>query len=226
MTGVPLPGWMFSTDTMTPSLPSISTILPFRSELAMTFTAFLDGWWHDFGAQHTDLEPDRQLFSLLTALRQGHAARSARFLAFLGPPRPCRSPADSAGAGADRGGAAGLVRRAGLHRGRDWRAAGVARQREPICTPSPRRLTAPDGTAATLYLRTSPEFACKKLLAAGERRIVEFAKVFRNRERGALHHPEFTHDRMVSRRRSLRDADGGLRRDCCARRRGGRHPAA
>ena len=41
-------------------------------------------------------------------------------------------------------------------------------------------------------MRTSPEFACKKLLAAGERRIVEFAKVFRNRERGALHHPEFT----------------------------------
>ncbi|HEX4408303.1 MAG TPA: EF-P lysine aminoacylase EpmA [Xanthobacteraceae bacterium] len=53
-------------------------------------------------------------------------------------------------------------------------------------------LTAPDGTRAPLYLRTSPEFACKKLLAAGERRIVEFAKVFRNRERGALHHPEFT----------------------------------
>jgi lysyl-tRNA synthetase class 2 len=53
-------------------------------------------------------------------------------------------------------------------------------------------LAAPDGSAATLYLRTSPEFACKKLLAAGERRIVEFAKVFRNRERGALHHPEFT----------------------------------
>jgi elongation factor P--(R)-beta-lysine ligase len=48
------------------------------------------------------------------------------------------------------------------------------------------------GTPSPLYLRTSPEFACKKLLAAGERRIVEFAKVFRNRERGALHHPEFT----------------------------------
>src|SRR5947207_2726454 len=42
------------------------------------------------------------------------------------------------------------------------------------------------------YLRTSPEFACKKLLAAGERRIVEFARVFRNRERSPLHHPEFT----------------------------------
>jgi elongation factor P--(R)-beta-lysine ligase len=53
-------------------------------------------------------------------------------------------------------------------------------------------LTAPDGSGSRLYLRTSPEFACKKLLAAGERRIVEFAKVFRNRERGALHHPEFT----------------------------------
>src|SRR5580692_4191584 len=53
-------------------------------------------------------------------------------------------------------------------------------------------LAAPDGTRLPLYLRTSPEFACKKLLAAGEERIVEFAKVFRNRERGALHHPEFT----------------------------------
>ncbi len=53
-------------------------------------------------------------------------------------------------------------------------------------------LVAPDGASSHLYLRTSPEFACKKLLAAGELRIVEFAKVFRNRERGALHHPEFT----------------------------------
>lgn len=42
------------------------------------------------------------------------------------------------------------------------------------------------------YLHTSPEFACKKLLAAGEARIFDFARVFRNRERTALHHPEFT----------------------------------
>ena len=53
-------------------------------------------------------------------------------------------------------------------------------------------LVAPSGARARLYLHTSPEFACKKLLAAGERRIFEFARVFRNRERGALHHPEFT----------------------------------
>jgi lysyl-tRNA synthetase class 2 len=53
-------------------------------------------------------------------------------------------------------------------------------------------LVTPAGTDTRLYLRTSPEFACKKLLAAGERRIVEFARSFRNRERGAVHHPEFT----------------------------------
>ena len=53
-------------------------------------------------------------------------------------------------------------------------------------------LIGPDGQSHRLYLRTSPEFACKKLLAAGETRIFEFARVFRNRERGALHHPEFT----------------------------------
>ncbi|MBR0775368.1 EF-P lysine aminoacylase GenX [Bradyrhizobium diazoefficiens] len=50
----------------------------------------------------------------------------------------------------------------------------------------------PDGSRATRYLRTSPEFACKKLLAAGEPRIFEFARVFRDRERGDLHLPEFT----------------------------------
>ncbi len=48
------------------------------------------------------------------------------------------------------------------------------------------------GDKAALYLHTSPEFACKKLLAAGEKRISCFAHVYRNRERGPLHHPEFT----------------------------------
>ncbi|MGH6789511.1 MAG: EF-P lysine aminoacylase EpmA [Pseudolabrys sp.] len=53
-------------------------------------------------------------------------------------------------------------------------------------------LIGPGGERKTLYLRTSPELACKKLLSAGEKRIFDFARVFRNRERGPLHHPEFT----------------------------------
>lgn len=48
------------------------------------------------------------------------------------------------------------------------------------------------GARQPLYLHTSPEFACKKILAAGERRIFSFAHVMRNRELGALHQPEFT----------------------------------
>jgi lysyl-tRNA synthetase class 2 len=53
-------------------------------------------------------------------------------------------------------------------------------------------LLGPDGQASRLYLHSSPEFAAKKLLAAGEERIFSLSHVFRNRERGALHHPEFT----------------------------------
>jgi len=53
-------------------------------------------------------------------------------------------------------------------------------------------LVRPGDQRERLYLHTSPEFACKKLLAAGEERIFEFARVFRNRERGDLHAPEFT----------------------------------
>ncbi|CAN7689583.1 EF-P lysine aminoacylase EpmA [Mesorhizobium sp. LjNodule214] len=50
----------------------------------------------------------------------------------------------------------------------------------------------PDAVRSPLYLHTSPEFACKKLLAAGEQRIFSLGSVWRNRERGPLHHPEFT----------------------------------
>jgi lysyl-tRNA synthetase class 2 len=53
-------------------------------------------------------------------------------------------------------------------------------------------IVAPDGRRHARYLRTSPEFAAKKLLAAGESRIFEFARVFRDRERGDLHLSEFT----------------------------------
>lgn len=49
-----------------------------------------------------------------------------------------------------------------------------------------------DGIGHPFYLHTSPEFSMKKLLTAGERRIASLGHVWRNRERGALHHPEFT----------------------------------
>jgi lysyl-tRNA synthetase class 2 len=48
------------------------------------------------------------------------------------------------------------------------------------------------GERRTVYLHTSPEFASKKLLAAGETRIFDFARVFRNREQTGTHAPEFT----------------------------------
>jgi lysyl-tRNA synthetase class 2 len=53
------------------------------------------------------------------------------------------------------------------------------------------KLVTADGREQPLFLHTSPEFTCKKLLAAGVGRLFTLAPVFRNRERGRLHHPEF-----------------------------------
>ncbi|RAU22272.1 EF-P lysine aminoacylase GenX [Paramagnetospirillum kuznetsovii] len=48
------------------------------------------------------------------------------------------------------------------------------------------------GPDVILGLHTSPEFAMKKLLVAGVPRLYQMARVFRNAERSATHHPEFT----------------------------------
>jgi lysyl-tRNA synthetase class 2 len=83
-----------------------------------------------------------------------------------------------------------------------FRSQGFVEVETPILQVSPgneTHLHAPrtelmdrDGNRQTRYLRTSPEFAAKKLLAAGEGKIFELARVFRDRERGDLHLPEFT----------------------------------
>jgi lysyl-tRNA synthetase class 2 len=95
------------------------------------------------------------------------------------------------------------VRRALTAAARAWfEGRGFAEVETPILQVSPGNethlhafataLAAPGGESRALYLHTSPEFACKKLLAAGEDKIFTLARTFRNRERGALHHPEFT----------------------------------
>ncbi len=68
----------------------------------------------------------------------------------------------------------------------------VAAGMEVHVAPFVTDLLEPDGRRRSLRLHSSPEFAMKKLLAAGEPRLFQFARVFRNGERSATHHPEFT----------------------------------
>jgi lysyl-tRNA synthetase class 2 len=54
-------------------------------------------------------------------------------------------------------------------------------------------LSSPTGDGSVRrYLHTSPELSMKKLVVAGMPRIFQIAHAFRNEERGATHHPEFT----------------------------------
>ncbi|TAL19543.1 EF-P lysine aminoacylase GenX [Patescibacteria group bacterium] len=63
---------------------------------------------------------------------------------------------------------------------------------EPYLTPFETELIDPGGRRRRAHLATSPEYALKKLLAAGFERVFELARVFRNREAlGGLHNPEF-----------------------------------
>lgn len=64
---------------------------------------------------------------------------------------------------------------------------------EPYLNPIPISFSDVNGQHAEFFLHTSPEFSCKKLLAAGYRQIFSLGKCFRNNESfGGLHNPEFT----------------------------------
>src|SRR5712675_590669 len=142
-----------------------------------------------FGPQHTDFGRARQLFA---------PVRDCRLMAGNNPISPWWSAARHADIRPF------LTARAAIARAvRAWfDDQGFAEVETGILQVSPGNeihLHAPrtelhraDGARAPRYLRTSPEFACKKLLAAGEAKIFEFARVFRDRERGDLHLPEFT----------------------------------
>ncbi len=64
---------------------------------------------------------------------------------------------------------------------------------EPYLNPLKINIHDPDGNPESFYLRTSPEYSLKKLLAAGYEKIFEIGKCFRDFESfGGNHNTEFT----------------------------------
>lgn len=117
-----------------------------------------------------------------------------------------------------------LAKRARLTRAlRTWfDEKGFLEVETPLVVPSPGTEVHLDPVAVTLsegpgrsveprWLITSPEYAMKRLLAAGAPPIYQICKVFRDAERGANHRPEFT---MLEWYRPWVDGYECLMRDC------------
>jgi lysyl-tRNA synthetase class 2 len=67
----------------------------------------------------------------------------------------------------------------------------VDRHLDPLAVTLPHDVRRPDA-GRRLWLQTSPEFAMKRLMAAGAEAIYQITRAFRAGESGPLHNPEFT----------------------------------
>lgn len=73
-----------------------------------------------------------------------------------------------------------------------WEVDTPIMSHERVIDPNIEPFVVPWSATERLYLQTSPEFAMKRLLAAGADAIYQLGKVMRHGELGRLHNPEFT----------------------------------